>query len=48
MIARQQFYLAVRYDGTEANTQDLEIGTGNVANPTGLKTHRRSLATSHG
>ncbi len=35
MIARQEFYMAVRYDGTEANTQDLEIGTGNVANPSG-------------
>jgi endonuclease I len=35
MIARQEFYMAVRYDGADANTQDLEIGTGNVANPTG-------------
>jgi endonuclease I len=35
MIARQEFYMAVRYDGSDANTQDLEIGTGNVANPSG-------------
>jgi endonuclease I len=37
MIARQEFYMAVRYDGTDASTQDLEIGTGNVANPTGAE-----------
>src|SRR5437867_3057468 len=37
MIARQEFYMAVRYDGTETNTQDLELGTGNVANPSGAE-----------
>ncbi len=37
MIARQEFYMAVRYNGTDASTQDLEIGTGNVANPTGAE-----------
>jgi endonuclease I len=37
MIARQQFYMAVRYDGADASTQDLELGTGNVANPTGAE-----------
>lgn len=35
MIARQEFYMAVRYDGSETNTTDLEIGTGNVTNQTG-------------
>src|SRR5205807_9275642 len=35
MIARQQFYLATRYDGSDVNTLDLEIGAGNVANPSG-------------
>lgn len=29
MIARQQFYMAVRYDGSDANTVDLELVTGN-------------------
>jgi endonuclease I len=33
IIARQEFYMAVRYDGSDGSTQDLEIGTGNVANP---------------
>jgi endonuclease I len=37
MIARQEFYMATRYDGTDANTQNLEIGTGNVANPSGAE-----------
>lgn len=33
IIARQEFYMAVRFDGSDGSTQDLEIGTGNVANP---------------
>jgi outer membrane protein assembly factor BamB len=28
MIAREEFYLAVRYDGTETNTLDLELANG--------------------
>ncbi|HVT26679.1 MAG TPA: endonuclease [Lacipirellulaceae bacterium] len=35
MIARQEFYMAVRYDGSDASTLDLELGAGNVANPSG-------------
>ncbi len=35
MIARQEFYMAVRYDGSDASTLDLELGPGDVANPTG-------------
>ncbi len=35
MIARQEFYMAVRYDGIDTSTLDLEIGTGNVSNPSG-------------
>lgn len=35
MIARQEFYMATRYDGADANTNDLEIGTGNIGNPSG-------------
>ena len=35
MIARQEFYMAVRYDGSDANTQNLEIGTDNPSNPAG-------------
>lgn len=31
MIARQQFYMAVRYDGADANTTDLELVSGNPA-----------------
>jgi endonuclease I len=31
MIARQMFYMAVRYDGTDANTNDLELVTNNPA-----------------
>ncbi|HEY4233510.1 MAG TPA: endonuclease [Lacipirellulaceae bacterium] len=31
MIAREEFYLAVRYDGSEANTRDLELASGNPA-----------------
>jgi endonuclease I len=37
MIARQEFYMATRYDGTDGSTQNLEIGTGNVANPSGAE-----------
>ncbi|MBB6429689.1 endonuclease [Algisphaera agarilytica] len=29
MIARQQFYMAVRYDGSDSDTQDLELSSGN-------------------
>lgn len=29
MIARQQFYMAVRYDGSDPNTGDLELASGN-------------------
>lgn len=29
MIARQQFYMAVRYDGSDANTRNLELSPGN-------------------
>jgi endonuclease I len=35
MIARQAFYMATRYDGADSNTQNLEIGAGNVPNPSG-------------
>jgi endonuclease I len=35
MIARQEFYMATRFDGSDSSTQDLEIGIGNVANPSG-------------
>ncbi len=35
MIARQEFYMAVRYDGADASTLDLELAAGDVANPTG-------------
>lgn len=31
MIARAQFYMAVRYDGADSGTQDLELATGNPA-----------------
>jgi hypothetical protein len=31
MIARAQFYMAVRYDGTESGTSDLELAAGNPA-----------------
>jgi endonuclease I len=30
MIARSQFYMAVRYDGTDSGTINLELGVGNV------------------
>jgi endonuclease I len=30
MIARSQFYMAVRYDGADAGTTDLELAAGNV------------------
>jgi endonuclease I len=36
MIARQQFFLAVRYDGTETNTVDLELQAGNPSTSAGL------------
>ncbi|MCC7475315.1 MAG: endonuclease [Pirellulales bacterium] len=31
MIARAQFYMAVRYDGSDSNTTDLELAAGNPA-----------------
>jgi endonuclease I len=31
MIAREEFYMAVRYDGTESGTTDLELAAGNPA-----------------
>lgn len=31
MIARSEFYMAVRYDGTDSNTTDLELVAGNPA-----------------
>lgn len=31
MIARQEFYMAVRYDGSDANTTNLELVSGNPA-----------------
>src|SRR5262245_26092510 len=36
MIARQEFYMAVRYDGTDANTTDLELFSGNATTAQGL------------
>lgn len=44
MIARQQFYMATRYDGTEANTTNLELYDGDP-NPaiSGLGTLNRML-----
>lgn len=34
-IARAQFYMAVRYDGVDSGTEDLELGVGNVPNVSG-------------
>lgn len=36
MIARQQFYMAVRYDGSDPSTEDLELASGNPASSVGL------------
>ena len=36
MIAREEFYMAVRYDGTEANTTDLELFNGDPSTSQGL------------
>ncbi len=36
MIARQQFYMAVRYDGSDSSTSDLELSNGNPSSSTGL------------
>lgn len=36
MIARQEFYMAVRYDGSDANTTNLELFAGNPAESQGL------------
>jgi endonuclease I len=35
MIARSQFYMAVRYDGADSGTVDLELGAGNIPNVSG-------------
>jgi len=35
-IARQQFYMAVRYDGGDTNTTDLELFSGNPSTSQGL------------
>ena len=43
MIARQQFYMAVRYDGTEANTEDLELFAGIPSEATELGNLTRLL-----
>ena len=36
MIARQQFYMAVRYDRSDTNTIDLELSNGNPGTSSGL------------
>lgn len=33
MVARQMFYAAVRYDGSDSATQDLELGNGTPSSP---------------
>jgi endonuclease I len=43
MIARQQFYLATRYDGTETNTTNLELFAGNPSTSQGLGDLNRLL-----
>ena len=35
MIARQQFYMAVRYDGSDSATEDLELSSGNPSSGLG-------------
>lgn len=35
MIARQEFYMAVRYDGSDSNTSDLELQPGNPSSNLG-------------
>ena len=35
MIARQQFYMAVRYDGSDSSTTDLELNTSGTGNSSG-------------
>jgi endonuclease I len=35
MIARQEFYGAVRYDGSDGSTNNLELGNGNIPDVTG-------------
>jgi endonuclease I len=35
MIARQEFYMAVRYDGSDASTTNLELASGNPTASTG-------------
>ncbi|MCA9234210.1 MAG: endonuclease [Planctomycetales bacterium] len=36
MIARQEFYMAVRYDGSDGSTEDLELYNGNPSTSQGL------------
>lgn len=43
MIARQQFYMAVRYDGSDSATEDLELFPGNPSEATGLGNLTRML-----
>jgi hypothetical protein len=43
MIARQEFYMATRYDGADAGTIDLELQPGNPAASAGLGNLNRML-----
>jgi endonuclease I len=43
MIARQEFYMATRYDGTETNTTDLELFSGDPSTAQGLGDINRLL-----
>ena len=43
MIARQEFYMATRYDGADAGTIDLELQPGNPATSAGLGNLNRML-----
>ena len=36
MIARQQFYMATRYDGSDSSTEDLELLSGNPSTSQGM------------
>jgi endonuclease I len=47
MIARQQFYMAVRYDGADSNTTDLELAVGNPAATTGTLGDKDRLVEWH-
>ena len=46
MIARQQFYMAVRYDGFDSSTENLELVTGNPG-PTNLLGDLNALVQWH-